>query len=161
MTTIHELNTPSALIDTQRMQRNIARMQERMNALGVRFRPHVKTAKCLPVAQAQLAAGAQGITVSTLKEAEQFFDAGFSDILYAVGMVPGKLGQALKLRERGCNLKIITDSVAAASEIGRFGTEHNTAFEVWIEIDTMAIDPGSSLRKRHCCRWRRCCGMRV
>lgn len=134
--TIDELSTPSALIDMQRMQRNIDRMQARMDALGARFRPHVKTAKCLPVARAQLAAGAQGITVSTLKEAEQFFEAGMSDILYAVGMAPGKLQQAHALRQRGCDLKIITDSIAAAREIGRFGAQHHAAFEVWIEIDT-------------------------
>ena len=50
--------------------------------------------------QAQIAAGARGITVSTLKEAEHFFAAGIADILYAVGMVPGKLAQALALRRR-------------------------------------------------------------
>ena len=136
MTTIPELNTPAALIDTQRMQRNIGRMQDRMNALGVRLRPHVKTAKCLPVARAQLAAGGQGITVSTLKEAEQFFEAGISDILYAVGMIPARLPQVLALRRRGCNLKIIVDNAAAAREIGSFGAAHGAAFEVWIEIDT-------------------------
>src|SRR3712207_9468241 len=90
MTSIPELDTPAALIDTRRMQANIDRMQQRMDALGVKFRPHVKTSKCLPVVQAQIAAGARGITVSTLKEAEQFFAAGITDILYAVGMVPGK-----------------------------------------------------------------------
>lgn len=136
MAHIHELGTPAALIDTQRMQRNIERMQKRMHSLGVGFRPHVKTTKCLPVARAQLAAGAQGITVSTLKEAEQFFAAGMDDILYAVGMVAGKLDQALALRQRGCNLKIITDNAAAAQEIGRFGQRHGMVFEVWIEIDT-------------------------
>ncbi|MFT3717579.1 DSD1 family PLP-dependent enzyme [Pseudorhodoferax sp.] len=136
MTALHDLNTPAALIDTQRMQRNIQRMQERMTALGVRFRPHVKTTKCLPVVQAQVAAGARGITVSTLKEAEQFFDAGISDILYAVGMAPGKLPQALALMRRGCDLKIITDNAAAAREIGRFGAAHGAVFEAWIEIDT-------------------------
>lgn len=136
MTIMQELGTPTALVDTQRMQRNIERMQERMNALGVRFRPHVKTSKCPSVARAQIAAGAQGITVSTLKEAEQFFDAGITDILYAVGMVPGKLPQALALRQRGCDLKIIVDNVAAGREIGSFGKAHGEVFEVWIEIDT-------------------------
>ena len=136
MTTVSELDTPSALVDLQRMQRNIDRMQARMDALGVSFRPHVKTSKCLPVTQAQLAAGARGITVSTLKEAEQFFKDGISDILYAVGMAPARLGQALALQQRGCQLKIITDSVAAAQEIGRYATAHNAVFEVWIEIDT-------------------------
>ncbi|HSH91015.1 MAG TPA: alanine racemase, partial [Ramlibacter sp.] len=88
MTTLAHLSTPAAIVDLPRMQRNIARMQDRMNSLGVKFRPHVKTSKCVDVVRAQVAAGASGITVSTLKEAEQFFAAGIKDILYAVGMAP-------------------------------------------------------------------------
>ena len=76
MNSLDQLDTPAALIDVARMESNIARMQGRLDALGVKFRPHVKTSKCLPVAQAQLAAGAKGITVSTLKEADQFFTVG-------------------------------------------------------------------------------------
>jgi D-serine deaminase-like pyridoxal phosphate-dependent protein len=136
MITLQQLSTPAAVIDTSRMERNIQRMQGRMNALQVAFRPHVKTAKCLEVARAQMAAGARGITVSTLKEAEQFFDAGFRDILYAVGVVPGKLSQAALLRKRGCDLKVIVDNVAAAREIGRFAAVNDVGFEVWVEIDT-------------------------
>jgi D-serine deaminase-like pyridoxal phosphate-dependent protein len=135
MTTIADLDTPAALIDTRRMQHNIERMQGRMHELGVGFRPHVKTSKCLAVVQAQLAAGAQGITVSTLKEAEQFFAAGVTDILYAVSIVPTKLSQVLALRRRGCDLKIITDSVTGAEGIARFGREQGEAFEAWIEVD--------------------------
>jgi D-serine deaminase-like pyridoxal phosphate-dependent protein len=143
-----ELDTPAALIDLPRMQRNIARMQERMDALGVRFRPHVKTSKCTPVARAQLAAGAQGITVSTLKEAAQFHADGIDDILYAVGMAAAKLPQALALRRAGCRLKIITDSLASARAIADFGRAQGEAFEVLIEIDTdghrSGIKPGEA-----------------
>jgi len=130
------LETPAAVIDLSRMRRNIQRMQTRMSALGVRFRPHVKTSKCMPVARAQLAAGAQGITVSTLKEAGHFHAGGITDILYAVGITPGKLPHALALRRRGCDLKIITDNVTCAAAIAAFGREHGEIFEVWIEIDT-------------------------
>ena len=135
MTTISDLDTPAALVDTGRMHHNIERMQQRLNALGVRFRPHVKTSKCVPVVRAQLAAGAQGITVSTLKEAEQFFAAGIADIVYAVSIAPGRLPQVLALRRRGCDLKIITASIAGAAAIAAFGNEHREAFEVWIEVD--------------------------
>jgi len=114
------------------MAHNIARMQSRISGLGVSLRPHVKTAKSLPVAQAQLAAGARGITVSTLKEAEVFFAAGISDILYAVCIVAPKLAQARALREQGCGLKVVVDSVAAAQAVVASGH----AFEVLIEIDT-------------------------
>jgi D-serine deaminase-like pyridoxal phosphate-dependent protein len=136
MTSFADLGTPAALIDLPRMRRNIDRMQRRMDELGVKFRPHVKTTKCLPVVQAQINAGARGITVSTLKEAEQFFAAGIADILYAVGMVPTKLPQALALRRQGCDLKLIVDSVPAAQALAAFGREHGETFDAWIEIDT-------------------------
>ncbi len=136
MTRLTDLDTPAALIDTARMQRNIDRMQRRMDELGVRFRPHVKTSKSLPVVKAQMAAGARGITVSTLKEAEACFAAGVTDIVYAVGIAPGRLAQVAALRRRGCDLKIITDNVATAQAIATFGAEAGERFEVWIEIDT-------------------------
>lgn len=132
---LESLNTPAALIDIARMNRNIGRMQQRMNSLGVNFRPHVKTSKCAQVVQAQIDAGARGITVSTLKEAEQFFACGICDIVYAVGMAPTKLQQALALRRQGCDLKIVADSVACAEAIAAFGRTHGEPFEVWIEID--------------------------
>lgn len=136
MSRIAELETPAALVDTLRMQRNIDRMQARMDALGVRFRPHVKTTKCLPVVRAQLAAGARGITVSTLKEAEQFHAAGIDDILYAVGIVPGKIGRALAVRRQGCDLKLLVDNAVAARALVSFGRAQGETMEAWIEIDT-------------------------
>jgi len=129
---IQNLSTPAALLDGTRLQHNIVRMQARISALGARLRPHVKTAKCLPVTELQMVAGAQGITVSTLKEAEVFFAAGITDILYAVCISPPKLAQARALRERGCALTVVVDSVAAAQAIVASGH----AFEVMIEIDT-------------------------
>ncbi|RQZ84213.1 DSD1 family PLP-dependent enzyme [Burkholderia cepacia] len=132
---LQTLNTPAALIDVGRMRHNIGRMQAHLDTLGVRFRPHVKTTKCTHVVDAQIAAGAQGVTVSTLKEAEQFFAHGIRDIVYAVGMVPAKLGQALALRRQGCDLKLVTDSLPAAHAIAEFGRAHGERFEVWIEVD--------------------------
>jgi threo-3-hydroxy-D-aspartate ammonia-lyase len=88
------------------------------------------------IVRAQLQAGGEGITVSTLKEAEQFFAAGITDILYAVCISGSKLPQAMALRRKGCNLKVITDSVAGAEAIAKFGMAHGECFEVWIEIDT-------------------------
>ncbi|CAN7708465.1 DSD1 family PLP-dependent enzyme [Variovorax paradoxus] len=143
------IDTPAAIVALPRMQRNIARMQQQADALGVRFRPHVKTSKCADVVAAQLAAGAAGITVSTLKEADQFFARGVTDILYAVGMAPHRLAHALDLRQRGCALQILTDSVEGARAIADYGRAHGHAFEVLIEIDTdghrSGIKPGEDL----------------
>ena len=134
--TLEALDTPAALIDLPRMQHNIARMQHRMNALGVKFRPHVKTTKCLDVVRAQITAGAQGITVSTLKEAEAFFAAGIQDILYAVGIVAAKLPRAMALRRKGCDLKLVVDNVEAAQAVVEHARTHGERCEIWIEVDT-------------------------
>ncbi len=129
------MDTPAALIDCVKMQRNIQRMQQRADHFGVHLRPHVKTHKCAEVVAAQIAAGARGITVSTLKEAEYFFELGIQNILYAVAMAPHKLPQALALRRRGCALTLITDSLAGAQALVDFGSEQAETFAVMIEID--------------------------
>jgi D-serine deaminase-like pyridoxal phosphate-dependent protein len=127
-----DIATPAALIEETRMTDNIVRLQRRMTELGVRLRPHVKTSKCVEVARRQQDAGASGITVSTLKEAEQFFAAGFGDILYAVCISPDKLDRALALCRQGCALTLLVDSVAAAQAVVAKGH----SFAVMIEIDT-------------------------
>ncbi len=129
------LDTPALLLDAACMARNIARMQARMNALGVRFRPHVKTSKSIEVVRRQRDAGARGITVSTLKEAETFFDAGFDDILYAVCITAAKLDHAIDLVRRGCALQVLVDSVAGAQTVAARAAEV-PQLEVLIEIDT-------------------------
>ncbi len=131
-----KISTPATVIDVARMETNIDRMQARMNALGVRFRPHVKTSKCVDVVRLQVQAGASGITVSTLKEAEQFFAAGIADIFYAVGMAPHKLAQAAGLIRAGCQLRILVDNLVAAQAIAAYSLAENVAFAVLIEIDT-------------------------
>ena len=132
---IKTVPTPAAIIDLARMNANITRMQKHIQELGAAFRPHGKTAKCLQVAQKQLQAGAQGMTASTLKEAEHFFAAGISDIIYAVGIVPAKLPQALQLVKRGCALKLLTDNEQSARNIALFGLQNKSCLEVLIEID--------------------------
>jgi len=131
-----DIATPAALVDEACMMRNIARMQRRMATHGVRLRPHVKTPKCTEVARRQQAAGASGITVSTLKEAEEFLAAGFADVLYAVCIAPAKLDRVLALRRRGCALTVLVDSVVAAEAVVDRGRAEHHAFDVMIEVDT-------------------------
>lgn len=135
MSLLHQIVTPAAVLDACVMRRNIQRMQQRIDALGVKLRPHVKTVKSVPIIAALVDAGAHGVTVSTLKEAEECFSAGITDILYAVGIAAVKLPQALALVHRGCALKLLTDNVDAARAVAEFGRRHAVTFEVWIEID--------------------------
>ena len=70
--------------------------------------------------------GAGGITVSTLKEAEQFFAAGYRDILYAVGIAPNKLDHVAALRARGTEV-IVVSSGAVGLGMGRLGLKKRPA----------------------------------
>ena len=125
-----DLSTPALILDRRILARNIEAMSARARALGVGLRPHLKTAKSADVARLALDSG--GITVSTLHEAEYFFENGIADITYAVGMAPGKLDRAAALMDQGAGLKIITDDADAARSIAG----HGGAFHVLIEIDT-------------------------
>ena len=77
------LTTPEVMIDVDVLDRNIARMASATQARGLRLRPHAKTHKVLEIAERQLAAGAVGLTVATIGEAEVFAKAGVGDIFIA------------------------------------------------------------------------------
>src|SRR5687768_4814610 len=62
--------TPEVMIDVDVLDRNIARMASATRSRGLRLRPHAKTHKVLEIAERQLAAGAVGLTVATIGEAE-------------------------------------------------------------------------------------------
>jgi D-serine deaminase-like pyridoxal phosphate-dependent protein len=136
--TLLNLETPCLVLDANRLEQNIARMREKMGAHKVALRPHVKTAKCLEIIQLALGDDINHgkITVSTLKEAEFFFAAGISDILYAVGITPNKLDHVLRLRRSGADLTIILDNADAARIVSSKGALEGERFPVLLEIDS-------------------------
>lgn len=77
------MTTPRLVVDEDRLRRNIDRVAARARAAGLSLRPHVKTHKSLEIARLQVDAGAAGITVATVGEAEVFVEAGFDDVLVA------------------------------------------------------------------------------
>src|SRR4051812_46733354 len=102
-----DLETPALLLDRTRLDRNLARMREHLTQLRVALRPHVKTAKSIDVVRRAFAEQPEGITVSTLKEAEHFFSHGVTDILYAVAIAPNKLDHVAELRAKGADISVI------------------------------------------------------
>src|ERR1700740_567761 len=82
-----EYGTPCAVIDMDKVERNIARIQAACEAAGVANRPHSKTHKSPMLAKMQVAAGARGITCQKLGEAEIMADAGIDDILITYNIV--------------------------------------------------------------------------
>jgi D-serine deaminase-like pyridoxal phosphate-dependent protein len=130
-TALDALDTPTLLLDPARLDRNLERLATRLARLGVPLRPHVKTAKSLPVIARALAGQPGGVTVSTLKEAEECFSAGITDILYAVGISPQKLPRVASLRGRGADVTVIVDSMEMAEHLRTHGE-----IPALIEIDS-------------------------
>src|SRR5579871_431935 len=133
--TIGSLATPCLLLDEARLARNAHRMRARAAGLGVGFRPHLKTAKSVEAVSFVLGGAHGPATVSTLKEAEIFGAAGFTDLLYAVCISPQKLERVARLRQSGIDLKIILDSVEAAEAVSAHGRMSGAPLSVLIEID--------------------------
>jgi D-serine deaminase-like pyridoxal phosphate-dependent protein len=149
---LSELETPALIVDRAKLDRNLTRMREQVTrsggASGARLRPHVKTSKSVDVVRRAVAPGAGGITVSTLKEAEQFFAAGYRDILYAVGIAPNKLDHVATARAKGCDLMIILDSIEAARAVADKSRAAGAAFPTLLEIDSdghrAGVKPGDA-----------------
>ncbi|HEY8609283.1 MAG TPA: alanine racemase [Noviherbaspirillum sp.] len=129
-----DIATPAILLDRRRLEANCARMSARAASAGVRLRPHLKTAKSAAVAALATAGQFGGITVSTLAELAYFFEAGFTDLTYAVGIVPSKLPAIHRLLARGARIQVVVDSVQGVEAIaGRQAGQ--PPLRVLIEID--------------------------
>lgn len=134
---LESLETPCLLLERAVLERNAARFLDIARGHGVTLRPHLKTAKSVEVAWrvTDAAAGAP-ITVSTLAEAEHFAAAGFADILYAVGMAPGKLARAAKiLRGHAVALTLVTDNRTMAEAAAAYAEDQDQELAFLIEID--------------------------
>lgn len=131
------LDTPQVVIDLDRVDANIVRMQEMLDGRGVDLRPHAKTHKSPFFSQRQLAAGAVGITVAVLGEAEVMADAGIEDVFvaYPVWAVGDKARRVRELAGR-IRLAVGVDSVEGAVQLGRAVRETSERPDVLIEIDS-------------------------
>jgi D-serine deaminase-like pyridoxal phosphate-dependent protein len=131
------LNTPRVVVDLGRVGANIERLQAEMNRRGIALRPHAKTHKSVAVARLQLAAGARGITVGTLGEAEVFVAAGITDVflaypLWADGAKGSRLGA---IHAAAPNLCVGVDSEDGADRLGKAVAGSDRPLTVLIEID--------------------------
>jgi D-serine deaminase-like pyridoxal phosphate-dependent protein len=132
---LSDLPTPSLIVDERRMMANIAHFRDRAATFGVGLRPHLKTIKSVDVARRLLPGGNGPATVSTLREAEVFFAAGITDILYAVGIAPQKLPRVSELRAAGCDLTVLLDSPEQADAVVAASITAGAPIPAMIEID--------------------------
>src|SRR5260370_42604827 len=97
---VQALDQPAVLVDLEVFERNVARMATFAEEHVIALRPHAKSHKTVAIAERQRAAGAHGLTVAKLDEAEAYLAAGFDDLLIANEIVGVDKWQRLAAMQR-------------------------------------------------------------
>ena len=128
--------TPAVVIDLDRVDANIARLQATCDAVGVANRPHIKTHKSPELARLQVQGGARGITCQKLGEAEVMADGGLDDIMISYNILgEEKLGRLGALQRR-VRMIVAADNPVTVSGLPRAAAIAGRDLEVVVECDT-------------------------
>jgi D-serine deaminase-like pyridoxal phosphate-dependent protein len=147
---VEALDTPALIVDVDRLEGNIARWAAFARQAGVRLRPHGKTHKCVEIAQRQLDAGAVGLTLAKIGEAEVMAAAGIRDIFLAYEVIGGPKLARLQALARTTRIRVGVDSGEGADALDRTAREAGLVFDVLFEVDTglgrCGVPPGEALQ---------------
>ena len=135
---IEDIETPAVLVDLTLVEANIHKAQRSFDLLGVGFRPHIKTHKIPYLARQQVQAGAIGIAVQKISEAEVFAAEDFDDILLCFNLLsPGKIARARVLAEK-TQLSTVADSLDVVQALSTGFHDVDEPLAVLVECDTGA-----------------------
>lgn len=133
---IDELDTPVPVVDMDRLEANIARLQAYLDEHGIANRPHIKTHKIPEIARMQLEAGAVGITCQKISEAEVMAEAGFDDIFLPYNIIgESKLMRLMNLA-RQIRLSVTADSAFTVHGLSKAAQQADVMLPVLVECDT-------------------------
>lgn len=139
------LDTPALVVFVDRVRSNIERLQRDLDARGVALRPHVKTHKSVRIARMQLEAGAAGLTVGTLGEAEVLASAGLRDLFLAYPLwADGPKASRLRDVHEAADLLVGVDSPDAAARLAAAIAGTRRPMRVLMEVDSGAHRTGAS-----------------
>jgi D-serine deaminase-like pyridoxal phosphate-dependent protein len=132
------IDTPAVVIDLGIVERNARRLGGALASRGIALRPHAKTHKSIALARIQLEAGASGITVGNLGEAEVFAAGGLDDIFiaYPVWAEGPKAARLRALHEHPRSRLVVGfDSIAGAQRLATAVAGLPRRLQVMLELD--------------------------
>jgi D-serine deaminase-like pyridoxal phosphate-dependent protein len=141
-----DLDTPALLVDMDAVERNVKKMAEYFKSLGIQLRPHAKVYKATPqFAWMQIRAGACGLTVSKLAEAEILANGGIRDILIANQVVGKRKIRRLVNLAAYTDLIVAVDSLENVEQISQAAVEKGSTIGVLVEVnignDRCGVEP--------------------
>lgn len=130
------LDTPAAVVDVDRLERNLERWQEHCDSVGLANRPHVKTHRCVEIARRQQRLGAVGITCQKLGEAETMVASGLDDVLVPYNILgTTKLERLARLIDQ-TTVAVTVDDAELLRGLEWAAAEGGRQLQVLVECDT-------------------------
>jgi D-serine deaminase-like pyridoxal phosphate-dependent protein len=132
-----DLDTPVLVVDLARVRANLGRLQAVMDVRRVALRPHAKTHKSVRIGRMQLEAGARGLTVGTLGEAEMFAANGITDLFlaYPIRATGPKAARLRALQDADPSIAVGLDAVAGAAPLAAAVAGGRSRLRVLVEVD--------------------------
>ena len=131
-----DYGTPALVIDMDRVERNIARIQKVCDDAGIANRPHIKTHKSPVLAKLQIDAGAKGITCQKLGEAEIMAEAGIDDILISYNLLGDEKMARLGALQGKANITVAADNSVVVADLPKAAALSGRDLNVVVECDT-------------------------
>ena len=129
------LETPALVIDADALERNVQRMAEFARTRNLRLRPHAKTHKSAVLARLQMDAGAVGVCVQKVSEAEALGALGVPDVYISNEVIDeAKLGRVAVLAAR-VRLAIAVDSTLGVHRLAAALRTAGSMCQVFVEVD--------------------------
>ena len=146
-----EISTPALVINYQLMEKNIKTMAKFAKEHNIALRPHVKTHKCPKIGKMMLDAGANGICVAKVGEAEVFVKEGFKDILIANQVIDlGQVQRLIELNKKSL-VRVVVDSEKNVRDLNKAAQKKGINLEVVLEVDVglgrSGVQPGEEALK--------------
>jgi D-serine deaminase-like pyridoxal phosphate-dependent protein len=134
--TKHDLPTPSLLLDLDAFEANLARMAAHAKAANIALRPHAKTHKCVEVAKRQVEAGALGVCVATIREAEVMAAGGIGGLLITSEMVGrDKITRLIEVTRQMPDTMSVVDHPEHAKQLSEAAVAAKITLNLMIDID--------------------------
>jgi len=133
---IEQFETPVPVIDLDRVEHNLLKMQAYCDRHGLRLRPHIKTHKLPQFARRQMELGAAGITCQKLGEAEVMADAGIDDILLSYPLIGAAKATRLAALARRVTMRVAVDNPVALDTVAAAAREAGAEIGVLVEFDS-------------------------
>ncbi|MCI0525078.1 MAG: alanine racemase, partial [Acidobacteria bacterium] len=131
-----DLVTPALLLDLDLLESNIAKLAAHAKAAKINLRPHGKTHKCVEIAQRQIKAGAVGLSVATIREAEAMAAAGVKGLLITSELVgKPKIERLIKLIRRAPDAMAVFDNADHAKQLSDAAVAAKLDLNVMMDVD--------------------------